>query len=65
MIRYKHREIGTKPNMVEVEFATENGQDDTEVRLSDATLCWIHKDAIDVFAQDLQAVIDKYRTTPE
>jgi hypothetical protein len=61
MIHYRHKEIGTMVLTTEFEFATEQGQHDTEVRITEpTTLCWISKDDIDEFARDIQAVITKH-----
>lgn len=58
---YRRKHVGTKVLTTEIEFATERGEQDTEVRINEPTsLCWISKDNIDEFTKELQAVITKF-----
>ena len=60
MTTYRHKTVGTKVLDTVIEFATESGGHDAEVRLPETSLCWISKDSIDEFARELQELITKH-----
>lgn len=58
----RYTTLTTNTLETELEFVTEPGGFDTEVRLCEpSTLCWISKDDITAFTAELQAVIDRYK----
>jgi len=57
----KFKDIGN----VTFEYVTNNDDNphevDTEVRIPEATLCWIPQEQIEMFHNDIKAIVNKYR----
>lgn len=58
----RYATLTTSTLETELEFVTEAGGLDTEVRINEpSTLCWISKEDIAAFTADMQAIIDRYK----